>query len=175
MVGSVGFATRFTGDFGKKWRYRSPDLTDEMWLQAGVAEANAARSADPTATPSTTESPSLDHISPLPPSSSNAPAGPAQSQVSVVRSGKNPLVREVQDENLERQVELKREEQASLKTEIQQLYAGLDMSDIRERLRAESLHVECLVVMRNILRERIGSTEPDGQAAPARELSQQDA
>lgn len=81
---------------------------------------------------------------------------------------------EAEDDNLKRQIELKREEQASLKTEIEQLFAGLETSDKRQILRAQNLYNEGLVVMRNILRERIGVTGPDVEAAPAREPFQQD-
>ncbi|KWU46973.1 hypothetical protein RHOSPDRAFT_31106 [Rhodotorula sp. JG-1b] len=117
LVGTVGFATRSTGDFGNELRYRSPDLTDEMWQQARLAETELAQPAA----------------------------------------------------YLKRQIELKREEQASLKTEIEQLYAGLETSDERQILHAQNLYNEGLVVMCNILRERIGVTGPDVEAAPARE------
>lgn len=109
LVGTVGSATELSGDLGTKVRYRSPDLTNEMWQQIGLDEIAFAQAPEPAATPTTTGGPALDVIFTLSPSSSRAPAGPAQSQVSGVRSGKNPMAREVQDENLERQIELKRE------------------------------------------------------------------
>lgn len=159
-------------------RYRSPELTDEKWQEIGLAEADLARSPKPAATPTTTGGPALDHIFPLPPSSSSAPAGPAHSQVAVVRSGKNPMARhEVQDEDLERQIQLKREEQASLKTEMQQLYTGhglSDTSDMRQILHAQNLQIEALAAMRDFLRERIGVAEPDREAAAANEPFDQD-
>ena len=143
-----------------------------MWQQARLAETELAQSAGASATP-TPGGVSFDPIFPLSSSSSSVAAGASQSQVSV--AGENGMVRdEAEDDNLKRQIELKREEQASLKTEIEQLFAGLETSDKRQILRAQNLYNEGLVVMRNILRERIGVTGPDVEAAPAREPFQQD-
>lgn len=60
---------------------------------------------------------------------------------------------------------------SSARDEIEQLYAGLD--DERQILHAENVYNEGLVAMRDFLRERIGVTEPDREAAAANELFDQ--